>query len=259
MMPSLFVAHGSPMIAIEDTAYADFLGELGTRIGRPRAVVVFSAHWESARQMLSTAARHAPMYDFGGFPEALYQVRYTPPGDPDLGQKLAASLQELGVSVEQDRHRALDHGVWTVLCRLFPKADVAVIAMSVNAKLDPKEQYRIGAALGPWRSQNVLIIGSGVTVHNFELLRQSQDAQVKERVLAFEDWLEDALKRWDLNALFHYETAAPHAAMAVPRLANEHFAPLFYAMGAAEDQRKTTTLYRDLQWNVMTNSVYQFG
>ncbi len=259
MTPSLFIAHGSPMIAIESTDYAAFLEDFGAALPRPSAILVFSAHWLSGRQMVSGRHPHHPMYDFGGFPEALYRVRYAPPGDPTLAQAVQHRLQRQQIDVVVDEERDLDHGVWTILSRLFPDADVPVVSMSVHPRLPPQAQYEIGQALSEFREQGVLIVGSGVTVHNFQLLEATNSPVIQSQVLAFEDWLEAALHRWDLESLWNYRTLAPHADLAVPPNASEHFAPLFYAMGAADNHRVTETLYRDLQWNVMTQSVYRFG
>jgi 4,5-DOPA dioxygenase extradiol len=259
MMPSLFIAHGSPMIAIETSPYVEFLQNFASTLPQPRAVIVFSAHWESPMQMVSAVFKHQPMYDFGGFPDALYQVRYCPPGDPDLARSIVETLQAEGIMAAVDERRALDHGVWTVLSRLWPDAEIPVVAMSVNPQLGFDASYRIGARLEFLRDENVLIVGSGVTVHNFQLLAHRADPHMTARVLEFETWLETQLLGWNLEALAHYETEAPHARLAVPAGANEHLVPLFYAMGAADQARHTKMCYRDLQWNVMTNSVYRFG
>ncbi len=258
MLPSLFIAHGSPMVAIEDTAYAQFLDHLGRALPRPRAIAVFSAHWTAAEQWVSAAGQHQAMHDFAGFPAILYQVRYAPAGDPALAEDIVGRLASAGVEASLDYDRKLDHGVWTILHRLYPDADVPVVALSVNPSLAPSQQYAVGRALSTLR-ESVLIVGSGVTVHNFDLLATPNDPDVTQRVLDFESWLTEHLERWDLRALEDYERRAPNATMAVPPHRREHLVPLFYAMGASDDDRRAHRLYGDLLWNVMTNSVYQFG
>lgn len=258
-MKSLFIAHGSPMVAIEDSPYGQFLDELGPRMERPDAIVIFSAHWVSQTQQISRVDRYDTIYDFGGFPDALYQIKYPAKGHAELADTVASLLGSGGIDSEMDTKRGLDHGAWTLLHRLFPGADVPVVAMSVNPELTPAEQYRIGACLEPIRDQNILVIGSGVTVHNFGLLRYRGNAEVETMVNQFEDWLEANLAEWNLEALFQYESLAPNARLAVPEGGEEHFVPIFYAMGAADDVRKTTLLHRTLMWGVMTNTVYQFG
>ena len=258
MLPSLFIAHGSPMVAVEDTAYAKFLEHLGRALPRPRAIAVFSAHWTASGQWVSAAGQHQPMYDFAGFPASLYQVRYAPAGDPALAEDIVGRFGSAGVEADLDYGRKLDHGVWTILNRLYPDADVPVVALSVNPSLAPGQQYAVGRALSTLR-ESVLIVGSGVTTHNFNLLAATDDPDVTQRVLDFESWLAEHLKSWDLRALEDYERRAPNAAMAVPPHSREHFIPLLYAMGASDDDRRAHRLYHDLLWNVMTNSVYQFG
>jgi len=259
MIPSLFIAHGSPMVAIEDSPYALFLAELGKTFPRPKAIVLFSAHWESTVQMVSDVVEYATLYDFGGFPEDLYRIKYPAKGHRKLSSEIQQLLKQSGVPYGVEERRGLDHGAWTILRRLYPDADIPIIAMSVNPDLIPEEQYRIGKALSPLRMQDVLIIGSGVTVHNFQLFAVREKPEVKTVVLDFENWLEEHLHTWDLDALFQYEAKAPYAQIAVPPNGQEHFMPLFHAMGAAADTQTVRTLHRSLEFGIMTNSVYQFG
>lgn len=258
MIPPLFIAHGSPMIAIEDSEYSSFLDRLGSELPTPKAIVLFSAHWESDVQMVSHVDTYSTIYDFGGFPEALYRVKYPAPGKPALATKITSLLAQEGIASRLDKERGLDHGAWAILHRMFPKADIPVVAMSVNAHLAPVEQYRIGQALSGLRDEGVMVIGSGVTVHNFQLLHYRHDPEVKKMILEFETWLENHIQSWDLPALFNYEKLAPHARIAVPAHGQEHFVPLFYAMGAADSVRRAETLHRSLLMDVMVNTVYKF-
>lgn len=258
-MPVLFVAHGSPMIAVEDSAYTAFLSHLAESLPPPRAIAIFSAHWEEPVQAVNAASQLETMYDFGGFPDALYQVRYQPPGDPALAERIGALLAEAGVEHRLEHRRALDHGAWTILRRLFPTQAVPVVELSVNARLLPEEQYAIGCALAPLRDEGVLVLASGVTVHNFAMMTMARDdGQPAPWAAAFEQWLDGALLPWRLDDLFHYAERAPEAEKAVPPRAREHFVPLFYAAGAADGTREATLLHRDFPWGVMTNTVYRF-
>lgn len=259
-MPVLFVAHGSPMIAVEDNAYTAFLDHLAEKLPAPRAIAIFSAHWEEGVQSVNAAPELKTMYDFGGFPDALYQVRYEPPGDPDLAGRIGALLAAAGIDCRLERERALDHGAWSILHRLFPSQAVPVVELSVNARQSPPEQYAIGRALAPLRDDGVLLVASGVTVHNFAMLRNaSPDGTPAPWAEAFEQWLDGAVLNWRLEDLFAYADRAPQADRAVPPRAREHFVPLFYAAGAADGTRQAQLLYRDfLPWGVMTNTVYRF-
>lgn len=259
MVPSLFVAHGSPMVAIEQSNYGDFLDRLSGAIERPRAIILFSAHWESRVQMVSDVGAYPMIYDFGGFPEELYRVKYPAKGDHELSQKIQHLLTAAGIPFEVEKNRGLDHGAWTILKRIYPAADIPVIAMSVNPDLAPAEQFLIGHALSSLRQEGILIIGSGVTVHNFGLLQVRGNPEVQLAVGEFEKWLEEKLYAWDTKALFDYEELAPYARLAVPSNGKEHFIPLFYAMGGASERPVVTKLHQSWLLAVMVNSVYQFS
>lgn len=259
MIPSLFVAHGSPMVAVERSEYALYLEELGRTFPRPKAIVLFSAHWESGTQMVSDIEEYSMIYDFGGFPDELYRVVYPAKGDKELSRRIRQMLTDAGVPNQAETRRGLDHGSWTILNRIYPDADIPLIAMSVNPDLSPEEQYRIGRALSPLREEDVLIIGSGVTVHNFGLFGVQDKAAVKALAVGFERWLEEHMAKWDLDSLYRYEELAPYAKIAVPPQAKEHFVPIFYAMGAADQDRTTKTIHQSLMMDIFTNSVYQYG
>lgn len=258
MVPAMFLAHGSPMIAIEDSEYARFLDDLGGSLSPVKAAVVFSAHWESGVQSVSGVSRYTTIYDFGGFPDALYQVEYPAPGDPEIASRIQRLLQQAGIESQVDPTRGLDHGAWTLLKRLFPQAQVPIVEMSVNQELEPSEQYRVGQALSSLRQENILFIGSGVTVHNFSLLPYRDNSEVQARVRAFEDWLEVKLTQAELEAILHYREQAPDSELAVPSRASEHFAPLLYVMGAAGSLSQVQILHSSWMWNVMSNAVFAF-
>jgi 4,5-DOPA dioxygenase extradiol len=247
------------MVAIEDSEYARYLEELGRTMPRPTAIVLFSAHWESGVQMVSEIGEYSMIYDFGGFPDELYRVVYPARGDLALSRRIERLLTDAGIECRAETKRGLDHGSWTILRRMYPAADIPLIAMSVNADLKPEEQYAIGKALSPLRAEGVLVIGSGVTVHNFGLFGVRDRQAVKALALGFEHWLEERMKEWDLDSLFLYDELAPYGKIAVPPQGKEHFAPIFYAMGAADDARTTATLHQSLMMDAFTNSVYRFG
>lgn len=258
MIPSLFIAHGAPLLAIEDNEYTQFLRQLGQSMPRPKAVVVFSAHWEAGIQKVSDVKEYGTIYDFGGFPDALYRIKYPAKGDPELARAIERIFVDNGVTFEIDSDRGLDHGAWVVLRLLYPEANVPVVSMSVNPGLTPADQYRIGQSLGDLRKQDVLIVASGGTVHNLRAL-DWQSEQPTEWASQFDQWLETHLKQWDLDSMFAYEALAPNARLAVPPYGSEHFIPLFYAMGAADDARTATLLHRSYMYGSLSHSVWQFG
>lgn len=256
-MPSLFVAHGAPTLAIEHHGYVDFLkGFAATLPKTPRAIVLFTAHWETPVQAVSSIDKYPMIYDFYGFPDELYRIEYPASGSPELAEEVRTLLQQAGLPSVADATRGVDHGTWTVLYHLFPQANIPVVQLSVNPLLSPAENYAIGKALSALREQDVLIIGSGGTVHNLGRIYWGQTEPV-EWAVKFEDWLEETVKAWDLDALFDYLHRAPHARDAVPR--NEHFIPLLYAMGAADDTRQAQLLHSEFQFGSLSLRAWQFG
>lgn len=259
MIPAFFVAHGSPMLAVEDNEYTRFLESLGRTLN-PKAILLFSAHWESDTQLVSAVDRYATIYDFGGFPEELYRIQYPARGDAGMAEEVGRLLAAQSIPHQFDRRRGLDHGAWVPLRRLFPQAGVPVVAMSVNPELSPAEQYAIGRALSGLRRQDVLIIASGVTAHNFGTLRWRSPAAAPDPwAVEFDDWVLSKAAAWDLPSLFAYESQAPNVKLAVPPRGNEHFIPLFYALGAADDQRTAQELHRSYQFGNLSHVVWQFG
>jgi len=260
VLPSLFVAHGAPLLAIENNEYTQFLEQVGTNYPKPKAVVLFSAHWESRIQKVSRVDEFETIYDFGGFPEALYRIKYPAKGDHSVTKQIEECFSAQDIPYEIDAKRGLDHGAWVVLRMIYPNADIPVISMSVDPTLTPKEQYQIGKSLHQLRQKDILIIASGGTVHNLGALKMaSDDGMIDQWALDFDTWLERHVTEWDLDALFNYTSLAPNAEYAVPPYGNEHFIPLFYAMGAADDEKSATLLHRSYRYGNLSHSVWQFG
>ncbi len=260
MMPSLFIAHGAPTLAIEKNEYTDALQDLAGRLKRPRAVVILSAHWESPVQEIGSADVYGTIHDFGGFPRELYEIQYPAPGDRLLAEETAALLRSAGVPARFHPARGLDHGAWVVLRLMYPDADIPVVPLSVNPALAPEEQYAIGRALSALRRRDILIIGSGGTVHNFAKMNmRAEPGRADEWAVLFEEWLREKLTAWDLPALYRYRELAPYAEWAVPRHGSEHFVPLLYAMGAADDERRAERLHLSFQLGSLSHVIWQFG
>ncbi len=259
MIPSLFIAHGAPLLAIEDNEYTQYLESLGRTMPRPKAIVMFSAHWVSPVQMVGQVDEYSTIYDFGGFPEALYQIQYPAKGIEPLAKEIEELFSKNGISYNKDTSRGLDHGAWVVLRKLYPNADIPVISMSVSPNLSPEEQYKVGQSLSVLRENDVLVIGSGGTVHNLRAVKWADNGQVDDWALGFDEWLAQHLKNWDVDSLFKYNELAPSAQLAVPPYGNEHFIPIFYAMGAADNEQKATLLHRSYRYGNLSHSVWQFG
>lgn len=255
MTPSLFLAHGAPLIAIQNNDYTRFLRTLGEQFN-PKAIVIFTAHWESETLTISFRDDvYETIYDFSGFPEELYNMTYPAKGSTRIAAMLEERFTQKGIPVKKDARRGLDHGSWTLLHHLYPKADIPVVQLSVNPYLPPKEQYRIGEALQGLDEEHILIIGSGVTVHNLRMLRWG-DPTAEAWATEFDDWLIERMQNKEWDALFAYEEHAPHARYAVPRA--EHFVPLFIAMGSGGANADAKVIHRSYEHGTLSYLCLQF-
>ncbi|WP_138495411.1 DODA-type extradiol aromatic ring-opening family dioxygenase [Paenibacillus pinistramenti] len=255
MMPSYFIAHGAPSLVLDHNDYTDFLKKLAERTPRPKAIVLLSAHWESVTQKVSAVPQYSTIYDFSGFQEELYKIQYPARGDREVSGQVQALLAEQGIASVLDEARGLDHGAWAVLKLIYPDADIPVAAMSVNRYLSNEEQYKLGTALAALREQDILVIGSGGTVHNLRRVNWRAD-QPEGWAIAFDDWLKEKLEAWDTKALFNYREEAPFGSEAVPT--NEHFIPLLLAMGAGDRTKQASLLHRSYQYGNLSLSCWEF-
>ncbi|MGH8292783.1 MAG: DODA-type extradiol aromatic ring-opening family dioxygenase [Gammaproteobacteria bacterium] len=225
-LPTLFVSHGSPMLALDESQPAHgFLRKLGPTLPRPEAMLVISAHWDTATPRITGAMHLDTIHDFYGFPEPLYELRYPAPGNHALAKDIA---RQLGSPAGVDLVRGLDHGAWVPLLLMYPQHDIPVLQLSLQTPLGPAHHLKIGEALKPLRERGVLIIGSGGATHNLrEYFHPGGDNH--KAYEEFTAWLHDALMRGDREALLDYRQRAPHAARCHPT--EEHFLPLFVVLG----------------------------
>ncbi|WP_449370148.1 dioxygenase family protein [Thiomonas sp.] len=232
-MPTLFVSHGSPMLPLEPGTAGPMLQALGQGLPRPEIILAFSPHWMARQPTLGTSARPETVHDFGGFERALYALQYPAPGAPQWAARVENLLREAGWSVHEDPHRGLDHGVWSPLRLMYPKADIPVMPLAMPWPLDAAGAYRLGAALTPLTEQGALLFATGSLTHNLHEFHPSArtDDPPAAYVLAFVEWMRGMIDRGDTDALLDYRRRAPHAARAHPT--DEHLLPLFWALGAA--------------------------
>lgn len=245
-LPAAFVAHGSPMQAVEQDDFTAALRRWAGALPRPRAIVVVSAHWESRGAVRVTASARPPLiYDFSGFPPELYDVRYPAPGDPALAAEIAGLL---GAEIEPSR--GLDHGAWVPIRHAFPDADIPVVEVSLPATRTPEDLVRIGKALAPLRERGILLLGSGGIVHNLRRVRlDDKQAPAEDWAEAFDRWVSDRVKALDVDGLAQYRRA-PNAAAAVPT--SEHFDPVFVVLGAAAPDDRVRDVFAGFQYGSLS-------
>jgi len=233
MLPSLFISHGSPMLALEPGASGPALARLAAQLPRPRAIVVMSAHWDTTELRVTSNPHPPTWHDFGGFPAALYAVQYPAPGDPQLAEQVRQRLNEAGLPTTLDAKRPFDHGAWVPLSLMYPAADIPVVQVSLPSQHGPAYQQQVGQALAALREEGVLLIGSGSITHNLrELDWHAGPESVEPWALAFRDWMIDKLAAGDTPALHDYRRQAPFAVRNHP--SDEHLLPLYFARGAGE-------------------------
>jgi 4,5-DOPA dioxygenase extradiol len=255
--PLLFVSHGAPMFAIEPGLAGQRLAQVGRELPRPDAIVVLSPHWMT-RGEVSVTASIAPetIHDFGGFPDALYQLRYPAPGAPALAANIVGLLQKAGWKSRLDARRGLDHGAWVPLLYLAPEADIPVVQVSMPAGLDTYQAWKLGKALKPLRDMNVLIVASGSLTHNLYEFRGAA-SQGADYVKAFAAWTAQTLQTGNTELLLNYMQHAPSAERAHPT--DEHFLPLLIALGAAGDHYETRVLEGGVSYGVLAMDSYLFS
>ncbi|CCQ73016.1 dioxygenase [Magnetospira sp. QH-2] len=257
-LPSLFLSHGSPTMALTDGPTERFLDKLGNQLARPKAVLCISAHYLAAEPTLSSGGAPATIHDFYGFPDALYDIDYPAQGDPVLAQRVADLLAKAGVPTHMDPLRGFDHGTWVPIGRMFPEADVPVVQLSLDPRQPPETHHNIGSLLRPLRDEGVLIIGSGGATHNLhQFVRAIPDAPPPDWVSDFDTWLHENLISGHHDELFDYRRRAPHAAKNHPT--EEHLLPLYYALGAASPEEPRTRIHWAFSGGALSLAAYAFG
>ena len=254
--PTLFVSHGSPMFALEPGRLGPQLQRFGASLQGVRAVLVVSPHWQTLGtvRVLATAAP-GTIHDFGGFPQALYQLRYDAPGAPLFAAEAARLLREAGLDVELDERRGRDHGAWVPMLHLLPDARIPVFQVSMPNDLSGDAALELGRALAPLRDAGVLVVGSGSLTHNlYEFRQHVRDPEYAQQ---FADWIADAVARNDVDALVAYRTRAPHAARAHPT--QEHFLPLLVALGASDGADAATRIEGGLEHGTLSMDSYAWS
>lgn len=231
-MPAIFFGHGNPMNALENNRYSQGWAAIGQSIPRPEAVLCISAHWYVPGTALTANIAPPTIHDFGGFPDALHEVHYTAPGSAELVERTSRALEFIPPSLATDW--GLDHGAWSVLCHLYPEADIPVVQLSMDRTRPPQFHYELGKKLSALRDEGVLIMGSGNLVHNLHAYAWGKpDAQPFDWAQRFENRAKTLMQDDQHQALINYEALGGDAMLSIPT--PEHFLPLLYILGTQHD------------------------
>ena len=236
-MPAIFLGHGNPMNAVSKNAYTEAWAALGKSVPRPKAVLAISAHWYIPGTAVTGMTKPRTIHDFGGFPERLFQVQYPAPGSPDLARRIGKLIAPLDVPLDQ--HWGLDHGTWSVLCHVFPQADVPIVQLSIDETKPPAFHYDLGRRLALLREEGVWIVGSGNLVHDLRLYAwEDQPVDPFDWAVRFEKHARDLMMNGDDASLIAYDRLGQDAALSIPT--PDHYLPLLYVLGTRRAGEKVS-------------------
>jgi len=231
-MPVLFLGHGSPMNAIQETEFSKGWQMIGKTLPKPNAILCISAHWETRGTFVTAMEKPPTIHDFGGFPEELFAVLYPAPGSPDLARETKKIVTKTNVGL--DDQWGLDHGAWSVIKHLYPKADVPVIQMSLDYNQGPQFHYELAKELGALRKKGVLIIGSGNIVHNLPRMNWNQPDIGFDWAIEANTKLKSLISSGDHQSIVQYKSLGKAVELSVPT--PEHFLPLIYTLGLKQEK-----------------------
>lgn len=249
--PAVFVSHGAPDLPLSPSPAREFLKGLGAKLGKPEAILMISAHWNTQKPIVSAAPQPRTIHDFGGFPGALYQMEYPAPGAPDLAKRVAILL-----GADLHPSRGLDHGAWVPLILMYPEAEIPVTQLSIQPHRNPEYHFQLGRAIAPLRDEGVLILASGSATHNLWELGHPSGANPPIWAGEFAHWLEEAVVTGKTEDLLNYRRLAPFAQQNHPT--EEHLLPLFVALGAGGGSNGNV-LHNSFTYTSLSMGVYRFG
>lgn len=255
-LPAIFISHGSPMHALNPGAVRKAWEGIAAGMPRPKAILMSSAHWEADVPMLTGTPAPETIHDFYNFPKPLYEIEYPAPGDPALAERAKKLLKDSGIAAGIDGSRGLDHGAWSPLLYMYPEADIPVVQLSVQTELGPRHHVDLGRALAPLADEGVLLFGSGHMTHNLRDRNRSVDAPPAPYAREFQTWIDARIKEGDVDRLVDYRAQAPHAVRAHPT--DEHFLPLFFALGAAKPGAKPERVWDGIESGALAMDAYVF-
>ena len=258
-LPTFFISHGAPDILLRPSPTRDFLSGFPGLVARPRAIVIVSAHFMTRAPVVDADPAPSMIYDFGGFPDELYDLVYPAPGEPELAERIAGLMAEAGLDPAIAPKRGYDHGTWVPLMLMYPRAEIPVVQVSVQPRADPAHHYRLGRALAPLADEDVLVIGSGAMTHNLAIFFATRDEPAgppPSWVTEFRDWLDDRIVAGAVEDLADWRARAPHFHENHPT--DEHLLPLMVALGAAGEGARGKRIHEGFDGSVLALDAYAF-
>ena len=249
-LPALFISHGAPTLALEQSATTSALARIGQNLPKPRAIIIMSAHWQSTKLEISSNPSPKTWHDFLGFDQKLYEIQYPVAGNTLLAESLAQQLSERGITCRVNPIRVCDHGVWAPLRHLYPEADVPIVQISLPQNYDSVACYQLGAQLARLRDHQIMIIGSGNITHNLQAMRWDADS-IDKSAKDFKLWLLQQLKidiptALDWQQYPQYKDIHP---------SDEHLLPLFFALGAGQ---RVSVVHQSMAHHSLGMDIYRF-
>lgn len=242
-MPAFFIGHGNPMNAIYDNAFTKKLNTIRNTISKPKAILVISAHWITKGTYVSTNPNPKTIYDFGGFPDKLFRVKYEPSGAPELAKEIKQKVNY--TSVSEDDKMGLDHGAWTILKHIYPSADIPVFQLSIDYSKPAAYHYELAKQLNYLRYKGVVIIGSGNIVHNLGMVDFNNPNSAYDWAIEFDSTVKKLLDKGDDTALINYEKLGKSALLSIPT--NDHYLPMLYILGLRDKGEQVSYIYESME------------
>lgn len=256
-LPAIFFGHGNPLNALQRNAYTESWVQIGKSLPKPKAILCVSAHWYLPGTAVTAMAAPRTIHDFGGFPRELYEVQYAAPGNPELAGRVRELLAPVSVELDQGRW-GLDHGTWSVLCHVYPRADIPVVQLSIDETQPPEFHYQLAKRLGPLRNEGVLIIGSGNIVHNLHTYAWGKhEVEPFDWALSFEKQAREFLIKSNDAQLVSYEALGRDALLSIPT--PEHYLPLIYVLAQRREGEKVTFPVEGFDGGSISMLTVQFG
>jgi 4,5-DOPA dioxygenase extradiol len=254
-MPAIFFGHGNPMLTLSANPYTEAWAAIGRALPEPKAVLAISAHWYIRQSATTVAANPATIHDFGGFPKELFAVEYPAPGSPELAGRVQSLLSPAVVRADEDW--GLDHGTWTVLRHVFPKADVPIVQLSIDRTQPPQFHFDLGQRLMPLREEGVLIVGSGNIVHNLAQYDWGGEAAPIDWAVRFDQYVQESLASGEAGSLIDYPRLGQDARLSIPT--PDHYLPFLYVLGLRQKGEAASYPVEGFDGGTMSMRAVQLG